>query len=258
MTNLEWNSPNPILLLRTQSGCSVLADRRVEASIRMYQPVEFRDDSDARAYAHIRRNPFGIVVTGQGPNLCATHLPFLLDDELLPSGLVSHFAVRNEGLAMVADGQEVLVIFPGPHTYVSPTLYSAETDVPTWNYTAVHLYGRYRRVDQHGLRAILERTVDRFERNADQPWQLDSLPQSVIRSLSRGVTGFTIETTRIEGAYKLSQDKLAEDVEAVQCAFAAADFPSGHAVAEEMRRASVQGRTTPPTTDPDSWLGRVQ
>ena len=72
--------------------------------------------------------------------------------------------------------------------------------MPTWNYTAVQLYGRYRRVDQHGLRAILERTVDRFERNADQPWQLDSLPQSVIRSLSRGVTGFTIETTRIEGA----------------------------------------------------------
>jgi len=224
----------------------------------MYQPVEFRDDGVIRAYAHIVRNPFGILVTGHGPRMGATHLPFLLDDELSPTGLVSHFAVRNEQLATVADGQEVLTIFPGPHTYISPTLYHAENDVPTWNYTAVHLHGRYQRVDQHGLRSILERTVERFERDSEEPWLLDSLPQSAIRSLSRGVIGFTIETTSIEGGYKLSQDKLAEDVESVETALVTRGLPNGPAVADEMRRADVRGRSTPPTTDPDSWLGPVQ
>ncbi|OCB09107.1 hypothetical protein A5717_25290 [Mycolicibacterium porcinum] len=221
----------------------------------MYQPAEFQDEGAVRAYAHIQRNPFGILVTGTGSNLSATHLPFLLDDDESPSGLVSHFAVRNDGLASVTDGEEVLTIFSGPHSYVSPTSYQVELDVPTWNYTAVHLYGRYRRVDQHGLRSILQRTVDRFERNNAETWSLDSLPAPVIRSLSRGVIGFVVETTRIQGGYKLSQDKLAEDFEAVRTSLAVADSPCGPAVAEEMRRTGFQGRGMPPTTDPDNWLG---
>lgn len=220
----------------------------------MYQPAEFRDNGEGRAYAHIRRNPFGILVTGHRSRLSATHLPFLLDNDGSPSGVVSHFAIRNEGLADVADGQEVMTIFPGPHVYISPALYRAEKDVPTWNYTAVHLYGRFRRVDRCGLGSILARTVDRFERDTDEPWRLDSLPAPLIRSLSRGVIGFIVETTRIEGGYKLSQDKLANDVEAVESGLAAAGCPCGRAVAEEMRRADVRGRTVSPTTDPDSWL----
>ena len=129
----------------------------------MYQPVEFRDDSDARVMPHIAGVTHSASSSLGKALTSATHLPVLsTDDELLPSG--SGLALRSpeRGLATVADGQEVLVIFPGPHTYVSPTLYSAETDVPTWNYTAVQLYGRYRRVDQHGLRAILDGSVHPF------------------------------------------------------------------------------------------------
>ena len=224
----------------------------------MYQPDEFRDNSTGRAYAHIMDNPFGILVTGCGGNLNATHLPFLLDEEHSPSGLLGHFARRNESLAELPDGEEVMAIFAGSDAYISPSLYRAEKDVPTWNYSAVHLYGRYRRVGQRELSSILARTVDRFERKRSEPWRLDSLPESITRSLSRGVIGFRIETTRIEGGYKLSQDKLAADVESVQLGLHASRHPRAEAVAEEMRRAEVRGRTRPPTTDPEAWLGPVR
>jgi transcriptional regulator len=224
----------------------------------MYQPDEFRDDSAERAYAHILRHPFGIIVTAHDGQLNATHLPFLLDDEEKPSGLMSHFAHRNEGLASLPDGEEVLVIFPGAQAYISPSLYQAEVDVPTWNYTAVHLHGVYRRVDETSLRAILERTVQRFEGHRAQPWQLGSLPDDVVRSLSRGVLGFAVEATHFEGGYKLSQDKLAEDVVAIETALRSSGFAADHDVADEMRRADVRGRTSPPTTDPDFWLGPLR
>jgi len=221
----------------------------------VYRADEFRDDSSGRAYAHILRYPFGIVVTGRGGNLDATHLPFLLDDERSPSGLLGHCARRNASLATLPDGEEVLVIFAGPDTYISPTLYRAEEDVPTWNYSAVHVYGRYFRLEQPDLYSILERTVDQFERTRNEPWQLSSLPEPLIGSLSRGVIGFGIETTRIEGGYKLSQDKLAADVESVKFGLRASHVPRDQAVADEMHRAEIRGRSSRPTTDPDSWLG---
>jgi len=224
----------------------------------VYRAHEFQDDSAGRAYSHIRNNPFGIVVARAGGTLHATHLPFLLDDEESPSGLLGHCALRNESLAALAAGQEVLVIFSGPDAYISPTLYRAEPDVPTWNYSAVHLHGRYRRVGQSELHAILRRSVDRFERTRTEPWQLDSLPASLVRSLSRGVLGFRIETTRIEGGYKLSQDKLAADVESVMSGLGASNLPRDRAVAEDMRTAGIRGRSCPPTTDPESWLGPLR
>lgn len=148
-----------------------------------------------------------------------------------------------------------MVIFPGPDAYISPALYRAEPDVPTWNYSAVHLYGRYQPAGSAELRSILERTVDRFERTRKESWRLDSLPASLVRSLSRGVIGFRIETTRIEGGYKLSQDKLATDVESVMSGLGASRLPRDRAVAEDMRAAGIRGRSGPPTTDPESWLG---
>ncbi|MFF1831441.1 FMN-binding negative transcriptional regulator [Paenarthrobacter sp. NPDC058040] len=224
----------------------------------MYQPHEFRDDDAGRAYAHIGRNPFGILVSGQGESLAATHIPFLLNDDDAPSGLVGHFAVRNEALAGLEDGSPVMAIFPGPHAYVSPTYYRAEKAAPTWNYTAVHLHGIYRRVDSDGLRTILERSVETFENGRAEPWQLDNLPSAAIRSLVRAIVGFRIEATRIEGGYKLSQNKLAEDMVSVESRLRSSSRAGDHSLAEEMRRTGLSGRTSPPSTDPNRWLGPLE
>lgn len=224
----------------------------------MYQPEEFRDDGAGRAYAHVARYPFGIVVAGQAGHLRATHLPFLLDHEECPSGLVGHFARRNEGLAGLADGTEVMAVFPGPHAYVSPSLYCTEGSAPTWNYTAVHVTGIFRRVDQQELVRILVRSVQRFEQEASDPWEIGLLPESARRSLMRGIIGFRIDTTQIEGGYKLSQNKLAEDVVAVESALSRSLRAGDREVAELMRATGLEGRTGPSSTDPNVWLGPLE
>ncbi|GAA1113983.1 FMN-binding negative transcriptional regulator [Nocardiopsis composta] len=220
----------------------------------MYQPREFAGEDAATAYDHIRRHPFGIVVSAPPPSVQATHLPFLLDDEEHPSGLLGHFSRRNRQWRSIEDGDEVLCVFPGPNAYVSPTLYTAEEDVPTWNYTAVHVRGSYARIDgARRLRDLLERTVEVFERGSARPWGTASMPPADLVSLARGVVGFEVRTTGIEGGYKLSQDRLRPDVDAVLSGLAGSGDPGGRAVAAEMRRHGVRGRTAPPSTDPASW-----
>lgn len=221
----------------------------------MYQPREFRDDDSSRAYQHISRNPFGILVVQYDGSMSATHLPFLLDDEVSPSGLVTHFALRNKALAALGDGSQVLVIFPGPHAHVSPTLYRVEQSAPTWNYSAVHVTGIFRRTDPARLHAILERTVQRFEGNGPDSWPLSEIPAEKQRSMMRAIVGFAVETTRIEGGYKLSQNKLGEDVQAIESALRHSGRPGDLEVADDMVRAGLGGRTRPSSTDPNTWLG---
>lgn len=220
----------------------------------MYQPREFRDDDAASAYAHIVRNPMGMIVSHADGRLRATHLPFLVDDLSAPSGLVSHFALRNEQLRDLPDGSDVLVSFPGPHAYVSPDHYVAELDVPTWNYTAVHVGGIYRRMPDAALPGLLTRTVDELELADGGTWSLSSMDAATLRDLARAVVAFEIETVTIDGGYKLSQDKLQEDVDAVIDAFATSSRPQRTAMADEMRRHGVEGRTGEPSTDPATWM----
>lgn len=220
----------------------------------MYQPTEFRDDDASTAYAHIERNPMGMIVSHADGRLRATHLPFLLDDRGSPSGLVSHFALRNEQLRDLPDGSDVLVLFPGPHAYVSPQHYAAEQDVPTWNYTAVHLAGTYRRLPDGALPALLSRTVSELEAADGGSWSLASMDPAALRDLARAVVAFEVETTSIDGGYKLSQDKLQADVDGVIDAFSSSSEPHRQAVAAEMRRHGVAGRTGAPSTDPATWM----
>ena len=196
----------------------------------------------------------GIIVGHHDGKLFATHLPFLIDNEPDPRGVVSHFAIRNEHLRSLPDESEVLVIFPGPHAYVSPSHYVAEEDVPTWNYSAVHLSGTYRRLPDEALRDLLTRTVDTFEQPREQPFSLDSMDLDTVRNLARGVIGFNVETIDLKGGYKLSQDKLQGDVDAVLDAFGASHSPAERSVADEMRRHGVSGRTGAPSTDPTTWI----
>jgi transcriptional regulator len=229
----------------------------------MYQPVEFTDDDAHRARSHIERYPFGVLVLAGRHGLGAAHLPFLTADP--PDAarartgpgytLEGHGAVRNPLLAEVEDGSEVLVIFPGPHAYVSPVHYRAETDVPTWNYTAVHVNGRIRIADAVRTRGILERTVRTAERSPNgHGWSLAHIPPTMLASLARGVVGFTVDIDRVEGGYKLSQDKLEPDVRSVERALGESGGTAAD-VAGEMRRAAIPGRTGAPSTDPEVWLG---
>jgi transcriptional regulator len=221
----------------------------------MFRPREFHVDDLVRAAEHLRVHPFGVLVSADG-GIRATHLPFLLGPSdpgrQFPATVVSHGSARNPHLRGLTDGTEVLVIVPGPDVYVSAAWYEAEPDVPTWNYTALHVAGRYRRLAaREDVDALLGDTVARFEDDRGTPgWRLDELDGDLVAGLARGVIAFAVDVDDVRAVAKLGQDKLPLDVVAVHKRLRAGP-PSARAVAEEMARHDVRGRpvgTEPSTT----------
>jgi transcriptional regulator len=170
----------------------------------MYIPSHFRE-SDERVLAEfIDAHSFGTLVTIERGLPFASHVPFLYDRE--GHTLHAHLARANPQWQQIADNAEVLVIFQGPHGYVSPTWY-AKPGVPTWNYTAVHVYGRARAVDDAAATGRhVEKLAARFERGSAAPW----VPEYDPRMLA-GIVGIEIAIREIQGKFKVSQNRSAED-----------------------------------------------
>jgi len=256
----------------------------------MYQPEEFQEHSRDWALEQIRRYPFGVMFGRTDSGYDAGHFPFQLarlvdgalvsaehfavrghdDDQVADQAraadvadaaggigelvLEGHGAIRNELLTGMPDGSEVLLVFRGPSAYVSPGVYRAEPDVPTWNYTAVHVRGRYFRLPADANPGLLERTVRHNEAGQlGSGWSTSSMSYEELGSLARGVASFWVRIEGIEAGRKLSQDKLREDAIAVEAHFAGCPGEA-HGVAGEMRETGLPGRGKPPTTDPATWL----
>jgi transcriptional regulator len=175
----------------------------------MYTPSAFVEADLAKLHGFIESHSFGMLIS-PGVDLTASHLPFLLDRGSGPQGtLIGHMARANPQWQQ-AGGSSVLVVFAGPHAYVSPSWYEARDVVPTWNYVAVHVYGTFRRIEEHSaVMRIVRDTVDRYEQDRLRPWALEGSAGFVDR-LVRMVVGFEIEITRIEGTWKLSQNHSPE------------------------------------------------
>jgi transcriptional regulator len=171
----------------------------------MYIPKQFAVEDREALHALVRANPFGLLVGEQEGSPCATHLPFLLDGDRL----LLHFARGNPHWKALDGQTEMLAVFMGPHAYVSPRWYEAEQAVPTWNYTAVHIYGTPHLIEDAGMvRDLLDRLVWEYEEGA---WSLDGQAADFIARMSRGIAAFEMPIERIEGKFKLSQNRPAED-----------------------------------------------
>jgi transcriptional regulator len=179
----------------------------------MYIPTAFREDDQERLAAFIRAYSFGIVVSNHADRLIASHLPFLLDGSRGPQGtLVGHMARGNPQWRSFADGSEVLVMFQGPHAYISPSWYETRLSVPTWNYVAVHAYGTPRLVEsREELRGILKATVASYEADFERPWDLEQLPDDYVTGMMEAIVGFEISISRLEGKFKLNQNRSEVD-----------------------------------------------
>jgi transcriptional regulator len=153
--------------------------------------------------------------------LVATHLPLVVKDEG-PHGLIEgHFAVANRHWQSLA-GRETLVVFPGPHSYVSPTNYTDPLSVPTWNYIAVHAYGTLELVeDDPGKDILLAGLIEANEPAFADKWR--AMPESFRRSMLAGIVGFRIPIARIECKFKISQNRTSEERRNVQATHAAGD-----------------------------------
>jgi transcriptional regulator len=171
----------------------------------MYIPPHFAETDRDRLFDFIERNSFGLLVSQSSGEPFASHLPLLLDRDSGPSGtLVGHMARANPHWQMT--DREVLVVFSGPHAYISPTWYEAEQVVPTWNYVAVHAYGTLALVEDHRATIDIVRDyVAFYERSLPKPWTIAE-GDAFIDRLARSVVAFRIEIRRIEGKWKLNQN----------------------------------------------------
>jgi transcriptional regulator len=201
----------------------------------MYIPAAFRETHLEVLHALIREHSFATLVSHVDGELFATHLPLLLDATRGPSGtLRGHMARANPHWRSFDRAEQALVIFQGPHAYISPSWYLAEQAVPTWNYSAVHAYGTPTLVEDTGdVRALLDDTVGTFEAALPKPWSTARVGDAYITKMAQGIVAFELPISRLEGKRKLSQNRPS-DLESAAAGLRAHGDPTGQIVAEQM------------------------
>ncbi len=208
----------------------------------MYLPAHFSDPVQAAVLLDAAERGFGhLVVTGaNGP--CATPLPFLIDTGS-PVIVRAHLARPNPVWRHAPC--TALIIVAGADAYVSPSLYPSKAEhgkvVPTWNYEVIHLRGELRvHDDAEWVEQQVRDLTARHERDRSAPWSIDDAPRDYVDKMLRSIVGIELVIDCVDGKRKLSQNRPADDFEAVRCAFG--DDPAAMAVAAAMNRvAAVEG-----------------
>lgn len=184
----------------------------------MYTP-KFNQVSDRAVLLEAMRSYSFAILFGPGDQLRATHLPLLVKDEGDHGALLGHFARANTHWADLS-GRETLVVFPGPHSYVSPALYTEPLSVPTWNYIAIHAYGTLSPIEEDAAKNhLVEELIEVHDPTYLARWR--AMPEGFRRTMLAGIMGFRISISRIEGKFKISQNRAAEERRNVQSAHAA-------------------------------------
>ena len=198
----------------------------------MYIPKAFAETDQAKLVEFIQANSFGILFSQHQGQASATHLPFLLETEGEKLVLWGHFARANPHWREIEG--EALVVFPGPHAYISPAWYESPNVVPTWNYVAVHAYGTLTLIQEtERLLEMVHQLVNYYESARPDPWQFEpSLDFN--QKLVSGIVGFKIELTRLEGKWKLSQNHPEERQQKVIKALQQSQDQNEQAVAQLM------------------------
>lgn len=201
----------------------------------MYIPSAFRIEDAAKLAAFMQSYSFATLITQDGGTPFASHLPMLFRAEEGGHGrLFCHMARANPQWRHFSSGGEVLVIFHGPHSYISPSWYQDSPAVPTWNYAVVHAYGVPAIIEDHKrIVALLRQTITTYENSLERPWSGD-LPEEYRDKLVHGIVAFEIPIGRIEGKFKLGQNRAAEDTQGVFDALSRSDDAGDRAIAQLM------------------------
>jgi transcriptional regulator len=169
----------------------------------MYAPAYAKNENETELLEFIKQNGFGILLSQAEGNLWATHLPFIITPD---KKMLGHISRGNKQWRDLQNGQEVMAIFQGPHTYVSSSWYDHE-NVPTWNYIAVHVYGKARMLSEEELIHSLRELTNKYERDSVNPVSVDTMSKKFLYSEIRGTIGFEMTMDRMEASYKLSQNR---------------------------------------------------
>jgi transcriptional regulator len=177
----------------------------------MYIPKHFQANDHAEIVSFMQRYSFATLVTSQNNYPEATHLPFLIEQQGDSLILSSHFARANPQAADIETGT-ALVIFTEPHAYISPTNYERELNVPTWNYIAVHAYGKAKVVQDEEMQlAVLKKMVCFYDQAYIQQWE--NLPMDYKLKMIKGIVAFDITITDLQAKKKLSQNRTDQEKE---------------------------------------------
>lgn len=172
----------------------------------MYIPEIYKNEDPESIRTFLKENSFGILINQTNGKLCATHIPIELeinaDGKEVLQGHISKLNPQAEGFA---ENDQVLAVFSGPHSYISSSWYDHE-NVPTWNYIAVHVYGRIKITDETATIESLKKLVDKYEANSKNPVRVENLSAKTMRE-ARGIVGFEIEIDEIQATKKLSQNR---------------------------------------------------
>jgi transcriptional regulator len=200
----------------------------------MYIPELYKNENQQDIQNFIRQNGFGILVNQTNGKLWATHIPLLLEEKDGKQVLVGHVSKENPQAESFKTNDEVLAVFSGVHTYISSSWYDHE-NVPTWNYLAVHVYGKVKlHTLEEGIEA-LKRLVDKYESKSEKPVRVEGLSKKTMLQ-ARGIVSFEIEITAIEAKKKLSQNRDDKNYKTIISELEKTNDSQAIAVAEEMKK----------------------
>lgn len=177
----------------------------------MYIPKQFQIDDQPMIYRVIQENGFATLFSKHKGHPYATHIPLTLNDE--KSCLYGHLARANDQWTDIEE-QEVLAVFQGPHCYISPSWYETDQAVPTWNYVAVHVYGKVEILEGAELMDSLRNLVLKYE-DQKSSYKYDQMDTQFLEGMSKGIVGIKIRINKIEAKAKLSQNHSIERLELV-------------------------------------------
>jgi transcriptional regulator len=212
----------------------------------MYIPRYFKDEDLQSLHRQIDGTRLATLVTFDETGLQASHVPLLLDPTQGANGtLTGHLAKANPQCAALASGAEALVIFQGADAYISPSFYAAKAEhgkvVPTWNYLAVHAYGKPETFnDPERLLAIVSGLTDKHESARAEPWAVSDAPADYIQGMLKGIVGFAIPIERLEGKRKLNQNRSAEDIAGASRGLASSQDQNDQQIARLMSQGETR------------------
>jgi transcriptional regulator len=183
----------------------------------MYVPAQFKEERVPVLHEAIERIGFGTLVTLGADGMTASHVPMLIAAAPAPFGmLLGHLARANPQWRTARPEMEALAIFAGPHTYITPSWYETKRQtgkvVPTWNYVAIHAYGHLRFIDDpERARANVTGLTKRHEANRAAPWAVTDAPPDFIAAMLKAIVAFELTITRLEGKWKMSQNRPEAD-----------------------------------------------
>lgn len=202
----------------------------------MYTPKRYREDNFSVLVDFIQKNSFATLVSIDDGKPIAAHIPLLAYPDAEENlWLEGHVARGNPSWRSFADNAQILAIFMGPHTYISSSWYQ-QPNVPTWNYMAVHIYGKPEIIEGEALYDSLRKLVDKYEQGSENPLNIHTLPSALIEKMMPGIVGFKMKAETMQASFKLSQNRNPEDYHNIIEALRNRTDAASHEVANAMER----------------------